>query len=58
MKSEQIEHITKVLHDKGFGYISKDDCWRIITIVQSELVLDAVFYPLEPGELQRDVLGD
>jgi hypothetical protein len=48
MKSEQIERITKALQDKGFGYISKDDCRKIILIVQGELIVEAVFTRLEP----------
>lgn len=46
MKSEQIDRITESLQEKGFGWISKEDCRKIILLVQSELVMDAVFTPL------------
>lgn len=47
MKSEQIEKITQVLEANGFGNISKDNLRKLIILVQQELVLDAVFTPLE-----------
>lgn len=47
MKTEQLDRIANVLAQRGYGYISKDNLRIIIMTVQSELVLDAVFTPLE-----------
>lgn len=47
MKTEQIERIVTALQARGYGYISKENLRIMAMTVQSELVTDAVFTPLE-----------
>lgn len=47
MKTEQIERIADHLQSNGYGWISKKDCRKIVLMVHSELVVDAVFTPLQ-----------
>lgn len=47
MKTKQMDSITAALREKGFGYIAKDELRKLILIVHGEIVLDAVFAPLD-----------
>jgi hypothetical protein len=56
MKTEQIDarnsidRIVKTLRRKGFGKIPEKALRKIVVIVRNELILDAVFTPLEDNK--------
>lgn len=47
MKTEQIERLVKLLQDRGYGWIAKEELRKIVLLVWGELVVEAVFQPLE-----------
>jgi hypothetical protein len=46
MKTDQIDRIVGRLQNGGYGWISKEECRKIILLVQSELVSEAIEKPL------------
>lgn len=45
MKKEQIDRITQRLQNSGYGWISKEECRKLILLIESELVRDTVPVP-------------